>query len=88
MFCASLRSLCDGLTGIGGVIVTTVADDDDDDDDDDEGAGKGGGGPVGEVGTGEVANALPTAGICRALAKMSPLLGIACGTTGTEPMDG
>lgn len=44
MFCASLRSLCEGRIGIGvGVGVTDGVEDED---------GKGGGGPVGDVGTG------------------------------------
>lgn len=79
MFCASLRSLCDGRTGIGTGVTTGVAV---------EGAarlGKGGGGPVGDVGTG---CELPTAGFWREVAEMSPLLGIRCGTTGTDPMGG
>lgn len=83
MFCTSLRSLCDGRMGIGVAGAVGGAED--------EVAmeGKGGGGPVGDVGIGDVgAIAIPTAGLCREFVVMSPLLGIRCGTTGTEPMGG
>lgn len=67
MFCTSLRSLWDGRIGIGVDVAVGVGADDV--------VGKGGGGPVGDVGTG-CAIGLPNAEICRAFAKMSPLLGI------------
>lgn len=54
----------------------------------DEIDGNGGAGVVGEVGTGESVTALPTAGFCNEFDERSPLLGIICGTTGTEPICG